>query len=79
VTFPRALVNKASILFQSKKAICWYFRYANPAINSPEITTISLTTFLMAYPKSSPPKNPPPTVAEIEAMISEFKQYHLEI
>jgi hypothetical protein len=26
----------------------------------------------MAYPKSSPPRNPPPTVAEIEAIMSEL-------
>jgi hypothetical protein len=37
-------------------------------MNNPAITAISLTTFLMAYPKSSPQTNPPPTVAEIEAM-----------
>jgi hypothetical protein len=27
----------------------------------------------MAYPSSSPPKNPPPTVAEIEVIISALK------
>jgi hypothetical protein len=30
-------------------------------MNNPAITVISLTTFLMAKPKSSPPKNPPPS------------------
>jgi hypothetical protein len=39
-------------------------------MNNPDITAISLTTFLMAYPKSSPPKNPPPTVAAVEVMMS---------
>jgi hypothetical protein len=62
------VLAKTSILFQSKEAICWYCKYANPAMNNPAITAISLTTFLMAYPKSSPQTNPPPTVAEIEAM-----------
>jgi hypothetical protein len=39
-------------------------------MNNPAITAISLTTFLIAYPKSSPPKNPPPKVAETEVIIS---------
>jgi integrase len=34
---------------------------------------ISLTTFLSAYPNSSPPKNPPPTVAEMEPITSGLK------
>ena len=42
-------------------------------MNSPAIMAISLTTFLMAYPKSSPPKNPPPTVAALEAIMSVLK------
>jgi hypothetical protein len=36
-------------------------------MKSPAITAMSLITFLIAYPRSSPPKNPPPTVAEIGA------------
>jgi hypothetical protein len=39
-------------------------------MNNPAITAISLTTFLMAYPKSSPPKNPPPTIAEADVITS---------
>jgi hypothetical protein len=42
-------------------------------MNNPTITAINLTTFLMAYPRSSPPKNPPPTMAEIGAIISALK------
>jgi hypothetical protein len=42
-------------------------------MNNPAIIAISLTTFLMAYPKRSPPKNPPPTVAETDAKMSELK------
>jgi hypothetical protein len=42
-------------------------------MNNPAMIAISLTTFLMAYPKSSPPKNPPPTVAAVEAILSELK------
>jgi hypothetical protein len=42
-------------------------------MNNPAITAISLTTFLMAYPKSSPPKNPPPTIAYVEVTISVLK------
>ena len=40
-------------------------------MNSPTITAISLTIFLTAYPMSRPPKNPPPIVAEIEAIMSD--------
>jgi hypothetical protein len=59
--------------FQSKEDICWYCKYANPTTNNPTTTAISLTTFLMAYPKSSPPKNPPPAIAEIGTIISELQ------
>jgi hypothetical protein len=50
-----------------------YCRYANPAMNIPAIIAISLTTFFMANPISSPPKNPPPTVAETWVMMSALK------
>ena len=36
-------------------------------MNNPAIIAMSLITFLIAYPRSSPPKNPPPIVAEIGA------------
>ena len=42
-------------------------------MNNPAITATTLTTFLMAYPRSSPPKNPPPTIVEIEVIMSELK------
>jgi hypothetical protein len=42
-------------------------------MNNPAMTAISLNTFFMAYPNSSPPKNPPPTVAAEEATISVLK------
>jgi hypothetical protein len=37
------------------------------------MTAISLTTFLMANPMSSPSKNPPPKVAEIGVIRSVLK------
>jgi hypothetical protein len=36
-------------------------------MNIPAIIAMSLITFLIAYPRSSPPKNPPPIVAVIGA------------
>ena len=42
-------------------------------MTNPAMTAISLTTFLMAYPKSSPPKNPPPTVEAVAVMKSVLK------
>jgi integrase len=55
-----------SILSQLIEAMCRYCRYANPAINRPTTTAISLITFFRAYPSSSPPKKPPPAVATTE-------------
>ena len=42
-------------------------------MNSPTITANDLTTFFIAYPKSSAPKNPPPTIAKTGATISALK------
>ena len=53
-----------STIFQLTEAICWYRRYASPASNNPTITATSLTTFFNAYPRSSPPKNPPSITAD---------------
>ena len=70
---PKVVLAMTSILFQSKAAICWYCKYTNPAMNNPTITATTLTTFLRAYPNSSPPKNPPPTIAEAEVIMSALK------
>jgi hypothetical protein len=59
-----------SILSQLKEAISRYCKYANPAMNIPTTTAMSLTTFFSAYPSKRPPKNPPPTTAPIELILS---------
>jgi hypothetical protein len=57
-------------LFQFMLAICWLWRYANPAKNNPTITATNLITFFKAYPIRTPTKKPPPRVAAVGAKLS---------
>ena len=44
-------------------------------MNNPIIIAISLTTFFNALPRSSPPRNPPPTAADAETKLSAAKSF----
>ena len=69
-TVARAPSDTVLSLFQFMFAICWLWRYANPAKNKPTITATIFNYFLQSIPIRTPTKKPPPIVAAVGAKLS---------